>query len=80
MTDGFHGSSQTVVLPKLGFLHLQEKHKHHFVPSTRPGWGLARPQSLHLSTIPVASVVYYNVPSVFQQSKTRFGAIFKKLK
>jgi hypothetical protein len=66
MTDGFHGSSRTARVPKFGFLHLQEKHKHGLGPITRLGWGLTRPQSLHLSTIPVANVVvYYDVPNVF---------------
>jgi hypothetical protein len=51
---------------KLGFLHLQEKHNHCLGSITRLGWGLARPQSLHLSITPVANVVYYDVPNVFQ--------------
>jgi hypothetical protein len=41
--DGFHGSSQTLKAPKLGFLYLQEKHKHGLGPITRMRWGLARP-------------------------------------
>jgi hypothetical protein len=41
MVDGLHGSSQTMRVPKLGFLDLQEKHKHGLSPITRLRWGLA---------------------------------------
>jgi hypothetical protein len=44
----------------------KKKYQHGLGPITRLGGGLARPSSLHLSTIPVANVVYDDVPNVFQ--------------
>jgi hypothetical protein len=78
MVDVFHVSSQTNT--QIGLSALSGKTQAWPWPHNKTGLGPSRSQLLHFSTIPVANVVYCDVPNVFQLEQSQIQSNLKNLK